>query len=235
MAKILVVDDDRDIHILCQALLAPHHITVASSVVEALDELRSQPFDLIVSDAGMPQLSGFDLLLTLKKNSVWKHIPFAMLTGKKDREDIQRAVRLGAQAYILKPLDPEVLIHKVTELLETTPDEISQLIQLPTEKKARIQTSYRAEMLFEIEVQSISNTDVTVISTQYFDPETSIKMDSPLFREIGIFEPQFRVIATRPIESEAKEMWRLQLAWQKLDESSRESLARWVSQQEGAA
>lgn len=235
MAKILIVDDDRDIHILSQALLAPHEIRCVFSVVEALECLRESPFDLILSDAGMPQLSGFDLLLTLKKNSVWKKIPVAMLTGKKDREDIQRAIRLGAQAYILKPLDPAVLVSKVEELLKSTPDDISQMIHQPQDKRHRLEVKARAEMLFQIELMSLTASDVVALSSQYFDPETIIKMESPLFREMGIFEPEFKILSVRPIERLDQEFWKLQLAWHNLDEQTQLSLEEWMSQTGNAA
>ncbi len=85
---------------------------------EAIEVLgQSSPISLILSDVMMPVMSGLDLLKNVKSNSEISHIPFLMLTGKKDKEIITAAIVNGCNDYIVKPIIPAVLISKVKSAL----------------------------------------------------------------------------------------------------------------------
>lgn len=234
MARILIADDDRDILILTQALLSSHEVTMAASVVEALDHLRMHPFDLVLSDASMPQLSGFDFLLTMKKNPIWKNIPFAMLTGKRDVADIQRAVRLGVQDYIIKPLNPDVLIKKVESLLFNAPRPLKDIFESETET-VQTELSGFGEITLRFEFVKISEVGLTVLSPQYFDSESIVQIEAPILREIGLFGQEMRVISSYPIEKETKEVWVTQMAYCNADETTKSKLKIWICENKKAS
>src|SRR5210317_1448319 len=110
MARILVVDDDPDILRLADRVLSMggHIVFRAQDAVRAMDLLNSSMFDLLISDANMPHFSGFDLVRHVRNNKRFNNMAIAMLTGLRERKDIERAVRAGVDDYIVKPIDPMV-------------------------------------------------------------------------------------------------------------------------------
>lgn len=120
--KILIADDNRDDRSLLRCNLENHGcemVTEASDGEEALAEAKRHPPDLIISDALMPHLDGFQFLRAVKKSPALKSIPFifysAVYTGYKEEE---LALSLGAEAFIVKPKEPEELWGEVTRILD---------------------------------------------------------------------------------------------------------------------
>ena len=97
MARILLVDDDIDIRRLVKRILdsVGHSVVVVDNGLTALDELNANIYDLLISDANMPRYSGFDLIRALKKQSRHRKLAIAMLTGRREVQDIQHAIGLG--------------------------------------------------------------------------------------------------------------------------------------------
>src|SRR3954454_16418039 len=102
MGRILVVDDDPDILKLAEAVLvsAGHTVFVAEDALRAVDWLNHIEFDLLLSDANMPHYSGFELVNTIRNNDKFKKMAVAMLTGLRERKDVERAVKMGVDDYI---------------------------------------------------------------------------------------------------------------------------------------
>lgn len=119
MSHILLVDDDADIRRLAKKILEREgfHVVTIDNGLSALDELNNNQYDLLISDANMPQYSGYDLIRALKRQPKHANLVIAMLTGRKDKADIQEAIQLGVKDYIIKPIDPMVLVKKVQKLL----------------------------------------------------------------------------------------------------------------------
>lgn len=120
MLHILLVDDDADVRKLVKKILetAGYFVVTVDNGLSALSELNDHHFDLLLSDANMPQYSGFDLLRAVRRLPKHRELAIAMLTGRRDKEDIKMAVENGANDYIVKPVDPKVLLFKVQKLLE---------------------------------------------------------------------------------------------------------------------
>ena len=118
--KVLVVDDEADARELAERILRDAHAEVASaaSAEEALRLLDSAPPDVLVSDIGMPDVDGFDLLALLRAraNGQGGDLPALALTAFARPEDRQRALGSGFQAYLVKPLDPAELLATVARL-----------------------------------------------------------------------------------------------------------------------
>ena len=115
MAKILLVDDDYDIRELGRALLvhAGHEVFTADGAINALIIMRAQSIDMIVSDVNMPAHSGFDLLKMIRVEGKWPHLLKVMLTGRREKRDVENAAIEGVHAYIVKPLDPELFTQRI--------------------------------------------------------------------------------------------------------------------------
>lgn len=120
MLHILLVDDDADVRKLVKKILetAGYSVVTVDNGLSALSELNDNNYDLLLSDANMPQYSGFDLLRAVRRLPKHRELAIAMLTGRRDKEDIKMAVENGANDYIVKPVEPNVLLFKVQKLLE---------------------------------------------------------------------------------------------------------------------
>jgi DNA-binding response OmpR family regulator len=117
--RILAVDDER-----VTARLMEHHLTRAGYEValahdgaEALEKVREGPPDLIILDVMMPKLDGFEVLRRLKDDPATESIPVIMLTAKSEADDALQGYDCGAQWYLGKPFDPDVLLSYVRNVL----------------------------------------------------------------------------------------------------------------------
>jgi PAS domain S-box-containing protein len=119
--NVLVVDDDRDARELifrilsdCQAL-----VRIAGSAREAVDMMRAAPPDLLISDLGMPEVDGFELLAWVRQlgRDHGGEVPAVALTAFARSEDRLRALEAGFSAHISKPVEPSELINVVASLV----------------------------------------------------------------------------------------------------------------------
>jgi len=120
--RILVVDDSATMRALVVASLqqiAPDiKITEAENGFEALRALPRDAFDLIITDINMPDINGLDLVSFVKSKPAYRTIPLVIVSTEGSERDLDRGVSLGADAYVVKPFDPEDLRGIVTDLLE---------------------------------------------------------------------------------------------------------------------
>ena len=119
MSSILVVDDDPLIRTLVEHKLRQRGFEVVSaeSGEAGLKQVAAKPPDLIVLDAMMPELDGFEVLRRLKQDTATAAIPVIMLTARKQESDIVSALSSGARDYLVKPFMPEELIMRIRNLL----------------------------------------------------------------------------------------------------------------------
>jgi len=119
--KILVVEDNEDSrNLLVKQLRAyGHEATAAANGAEALEQALVQPPDIIVSDILMPKMDGYQLCHGCKQNDKLKDIPFVFYTATYTLdEDKKFALSLGADAFILKPTEPDILVQTLSEVFE---------------------------------------------------------------------------------------------------------------------
>lgn len=118
--KVLVVDDETDFVDIVRVRLEANNfeVTVAYDGEEALEKVREERPDIIVLDIMMPKINGFDVCRKLKIDQNYKDIPIIMLTAKFQASDIEFGAAVGADAYITKPFEPQVLLGKMRELLQ---------------------------------------------------------------------------------------------------------------------
>ncbi len=118
--RILVVDDREDNRYFLQSLLGAHGYTVeaASDGIEALERAHAAPPALIVSDLLMPRMDGYALLQVWKSDEQLRDIPFIVYTATyTSPQDEQLARRLGADSFLIKPMEPDALLASVREVL----------------------------------------------------------------------------------------------------------------------
>jgi len=119
--RILIVEDSPTMRALLNSALedleAPVKITEASSGFEALRYLPREPFDLIVTDINMPDINGLELVSFVKNNDAYRSIPLVIVSTEGAERDRERGLELGADAYLVKPFEPENLREVVVDLL----------------------------------------------------------------------------------------------------------------------
>ena len=118
MTRVLIVDDNEQNLYYMHALLSGHGYLVDSARdgAEALVKARQVLPDLVVSDLLMPQMDGFTLLRHWKSDGRLRTIPFVVYTATySEAEDERLALNFGADAFILKPAEPEVFLQRLRE------------------------------------------------------------------------------------------------------------------------
>ena len=117
----LVVEDSpmmRQLLVFALARIKALKVIEADDGVDALRKLTTAKFDLIITDINMPVLDGLKLVKKIRSDEVHKDVPIMIVTTEGSAEDRQRALQLGANAYITKPIQAPQVIAKVKELLK---------------------------------------------------------------------------------------------------------------------
>ncbi|MBN8614254.1 MAG: response regulator [Deltaproteobacteria bacterium] len=117
----LVVEDSpmmRQLLVFALARVKRIQVTEAEDGVDALRKLAAQKFDLILTDINMPVMDGLKLVKRIRADAQHANTPIVVITTEGSTEDRQRAMALGANAYITKPIQAPQVIQKVKELLK---------------------------------------------------------------------------------------------------------------------
>lgn len=221
MAHILVVDDDELILKMARAVLqkSGHTVTVAKDGQAALQILSQELFDMVITDANMPNgVSGFSLASSVRKNDRTLHIPLMFLTGLTEKSDVARALEAGADDYMVKPIDPDVLSSKVVSLIEKKKHHYGFPV-------AQIEASGIWQIDFEI--NGLSERGLQIVSRASAIPHTKLRIDSELFEDIGIRPPQVRVVSCAPMQS--RPAFHIEVNFVGLSDSEIELIRRWVA------
>ena len=119
--RILIVDDDIQVQKLLTVMLSSkrYEIETASSGFEAGTKVGKFKPGLIILDLIMPEMSGFEVCRQITKNPETSHIKILVLTGHDSRENRERIMEGGADAYLVKPVEKNVLLGHVENLLNS--------------------------------------------------------------------------------------------------------------------
>lgn len=121
--KILTVDDSKTIRMIVAKALKPFECEVfeAANGVEGLAVASREQPDLIVLDLTMPIMDGVEMLSKLKSKPELKAIPVIMLTAEAGRENVLKIARMGVRDYLIKPFKEELLIERISRVVELKP------------------------------------------------------------------------------------------------------------------
>ncbi|MCU4158311.1 response regulator [Carboxylicivirga sp. A043] len=116
--KVLVVEDQVDLRAhLCNILEVHYRVDEASNGVEGLEKASSSLPDIIITDVMMPEMDGFTFCDKLRKNVITSHIPIVMLTALDNVDSKREGLEMGADAYVVKPFDKQLLVTQIQNLL----------------------------------------------------------------------------------------------------------------------
>ncbi|PTL83782.1 PleD family two-component system response regulator [Vitiosangium sp. GDMCC 1.1324] len=116
--RVLIVDDSWSMRQTLRLLLSPDfECAIAEDGLSALELARKSPPDIIVSDVNMEGMDGYELCRQVRAEPSLKHVPFLFISGHAPRPGIPEA----ADAYLIKPVQPAVLIARLHEMLQPRP------------------------------------------------------------------------------------------------------------------
>ncbi|MFN7551575.1 MAG: chemotaxis response regulator CheY [Pseudomonadota bacterium] len=119
--RILIVDDFSTMRRIVRNLLQEigfNQTAEAEDGKSALQLLRSQPFDFVVTDWNMPGMNGIELLKAIRSDARLAKLPVLMVTAEAKREQIMEAAQNGVNGYIIKPFTAETLKDKLAKIFE---------------------------------------------------------------------------------------------------------------------
>jgi len=160
IAKILIVDDEPYMRESLQEILSEigYSCDVCANGKEALNKLEDNEFHLIISDVKMPNMNGIDLLKALRDKG--RDIPFLFMTAFATVQQAVKAIKKGAEDYLTKPFDPEVLIEKIEKILDS--NEKVQNTGNQIDKVDFVGQSPKIKQIYQL-VKTIAPTSSTVL------------------------------------------------------------------------
>lgn len=119
---VLIVDDSAAIRKILQRVLAQADVPLgnileAADGLEALERLKANKVDLVLSDINMPNMDGIQLLGAMRGAAEWKSIPVLMITTEGSQQKVLEAVELGAAGYVRKPFTADQIKDKLVGLV----------------------------------------------------------------------------------------------------------------------
>jgi len=132
MARILVVDDERDILDLVRFNLerSGHQVEGAESGRDALLRLGASRFELVILDVMLPDLLGFEVLRRLRSREESRDVPVILLTARGEESDVLVGFELGADDYVVKPFSPRELTARVRAVLQRAQGDVPRQTRL---------------------------------------------------------------------------------------------------------
>jgi two-component system OmpR family response regulator len=130
-ARILLVEDDPNFGSILKSYLelAEYNVILRTDGKQGLSSFRDNRFDLCILDVMMPEMDGFTLAREIRRLD--RHIPVIFLTAKTLKADIVEGFRTGADDYLTKPFDSEVLLYKIAAILKRNKEMIDAQEQVP--------------------------------------------------------------------------------------------------------
>jgi two-component system, chemotaxis family, chemotaxis protein CheY len=119
MKNILIVDDSELIRNFHSYKLrsAGFNVFSAGDGYDALEQIYSKRVDLIITDINMPKMDGYILIEKIRSDAQFEDTPIVIVSTEEEMEDKQKGFDIGANAYIVKPTQPDVLIENIKMLL----------------------------------------------------------------------------------------------------------------------
>jgi DNA-binding response OmpR family regulator len=117
--RVFIAEDDEGVLdlVLTRLGVAGYQTTHARDGLRALNEIRATRPAAVILDLGLPGMDGFDVLKALRAREATQAIPVLVLTARNTPDDVQRAIRLGAQDYVAKPFDDLHLLARLGRIL----------------------------------------------------------------------------------------------------------------------
>lgn len=228
--RVLVIDDEEVVrkHLKLMLTRANYDVVTCTNGREALELLRNDLFDCVITDAIMPEISGYDLVKAIRRNPEISQIPVLMLTRKRNPLDVKKAVEAGVNDYILKPVDEHLLLDKVGLCLRKNSAKRHVYDYRLNE------TDGSASLKIPCRIVAISESILTMHSPIPLSEELAFQVAADLFKNIGIDYPYLKLISCETISGEgavSRLNYESQLAFVGAPDSDLKKIRSWVQKQ----
>jgi len=117
--SILIVDDCDTTRKLLSYIIRERGFKIvgASNGIEALEILATTPIDIVLTDLNMPQMDGYELSRSLRKQEEYKNLPIVMITTEASEADKKLGLDAGVTTYLSKPITPQRLLYEIEKLV----------------------------------------------------------------------------------------------------------------------
>jgi DNA-binding response OmpR family regulator len=197
VAHILIVDDQQSVLLTLEALLKSenHLVTACNNAIDALSRLSDEAFDLVISDVVMSASgTGIALLRTIRNQPKFANLPVILLTGKREKEDVEKGIEAGANDYIVKPIDPILLIAKIRNMLTKSDASSQNFAEAAVNVKAEFETKTDILTISELGCVLQSNVNPSVGSL--------LKVHSEGFQMMGVSTVTLRIVSTEKVATQ---------------------------------
>ena len=221
MINILIVDDDKVQLQALQASLqkAGYSVAVATDGLSAWDTLNRELFQLVICDINMPfGVSGFSLAKSVKDSEKLNTIPFIFISGRREKEDIQKAIELGAEDYLIKPIDYSILLAKVESITNAKSKKYDFV---------ETKTTFYASLNLEFTIIGISELGLTFSSNIPLPLNKKLYIESEIYEEIHIPRPLLRVAICTP-PKDPNDKYTIKATFVGLTEIEHQRIRRWA-------
>lgn len=162
-ARILIVDDNADIvQYLKQVLDTRYFVFSAADGQKGIDLAKEEIPDIIISDVMMPVKSGIDLCKDLKKDHRTSHIPIILLTAKHSPEDTVLGYSEGADSYMVKPFEEEVLLARIANLLDARVKLKSYFQAIQSEEEVPVDSA--VDLRSKVEIEFLAKVESVILN-----------------------------------------------------------------------
>jgi len=194
MARILIVDDDETVLDLEQFLLveAGHDVLQANGALLALDILALYEVDLVIVDILMPRFDGLQFVSTIKNNPTLNKIPIAFLSSTTEKDKVMKAAKLGADFYLMKPIDGKSFLKKISSFFQKNPPKEHPKIEYQHPPSLDLKIHH------PIQVLSISDLGVEAVTNEELAEGQVAELPSSLFHEALPDGVLFKVLWIKP-------------------------------------
>lgn len=223
-SRILVVDDEPAILKLLRVLLsrAGFDVITCRNTAEAFVLMEEDSFDCVITDAIMPGMTGFDFVKAIRHHPALGALPILMLTRKREREDVKKAVEAGVSDYLVKPIDEQLLLDKVQRCLKKGLDSNSHIFEL-----ALIGDPQKAEIKIACEVVAISETGMTIQTPFPLTLDMDIQILSEIFAAMGLKQPILKFLNCEKVVLD-NPVYRTRLSFMGVTEEDAKKVRGWI-------
>lgn len=188
--KVLLADDSITIQKVVELILTEHgfEVKTVNNGQEAITTMLSYTPDIVLADAEMPVLNGYQLCERIKNNSRTKHIPVILLAGAFEPIDTELAKNVRADGTLTKPFEAQELLSKINSFLGKKEEKVEEIIEEPVEAISEVPSSEEVmaveEEVWEIEepAQEIA-VEETEIAAPLEEKVVSEREERPFVKE----------------------------------------------------
>lgn len=198
MGLILVVDDDVDMIELTKKYLSSegYEIIAVTNPFDAEEVLEKYRINLALVDINMPQRNGFDFVGQMKRSLRNRFVPIVFVSGRNEKKDIERALKLDIEGYLVKPFKKEDLVNKVKSVLANTKSDQTSIAKIDVSSKrivGSLSLKYQVHVLEISEIGLLLASDVSIGEVNK-DLENTVEVLAPIWALISIAPVPLKVV-----------------------------------------